>query len=401
MADGSVGVRIDTNAGVTNTYGISYPSEALLACSWDTETMREVGAALGRDCKEFGIDFLLGPGLNLQRSVLGGRNFEYFSEDSYLTGAMGTAYVKGIQSEGVGATIKHFAGNNQETRRGETNTVISERALRETYLRGFEKVVKEAAPWSLMTSYNSLNGLHTGVNEELVTDILRGEWGFQGFVVSDWGAAGGNVEMVRAQNDIYMPGGENFKTAVKVAIEKGTLTREQIDRCCKNILRSIVKTISFRGYESSGALDYERNRAVSEKAAAESMVLLKNEDKALPIEDGALAVFGNAQRHTVIGGLGASDVNVESSVNIMDGIAASGHYTLDPKLKILYERCANNPPRHYGGRESRIRQRGSRGERRAYRGNRRKIRRRGGLYLAGDERGQGPYEHQGRLPAER
>lgn len=343
MADGSVGVRIDTNAGITNTYGISYPSEALLACSWDTETAKEVGAALGRDSRDFGIDFILGPGLNLQRSLLGGRNFEYFSEDPYLTGKMGAAYVQGIQSEGTGATIKHFAGNNQETRRGETDTIVSERALRETYLRAFEMVVKEASPWSLMTSYNSLNGKHTGVNEELVTDILRGEWGFDGFVVSDWNAAGGNVEMVQAQNDIYMPGGENFKNAIKAAIEKGTLSEETIDRSCENILRAIVKTISFREYESSGKLDYERNRQISEDAAVESMVLLKNDGNALPLADGELAVFGNAQKHTVIGGLGASDVNVEDSVNIMDGLEQSGHYTLNAKLKLLYERCQNNP----------------------------------------------------------
>ena len=343
MADGPVGVRIDTNAGITNTYGISYPSEALLACSWNTETVRTVGAALGRDCKDFGIDFILGPGLNIQRSILGGRNFEYFSEDSYLTGVMGTAYVEGIQSEGTGATIKHFAGNNQETRRGETDTIVSERALREIYLRAFETVVKNAEPWSLMTSYNSLNGIHTGVNAELVTDILRGEWGFDGFVVSDWNAAGGNVEMVQAQNDIYMPGGENFKDAIKAAIEKGTLTEEEINRSCKNILRSLVKTSSFQEYEISGKLDYERNREISEKAAAESMVLLKNDDSSLPLADGELAVFGNAQKHTVIGGLGASDVNVEDSVNIMEGLENSGHYTLNSKLKLLYERCPNNP----------------------------------------------------------
>ena len=317
-------------------YATAWPTGTLLASSWDTSLVKKVGVALGGEAKEYGIDILLGPGMNIHRNPLGARNFEYYSEDPLLTGYMASAMVDGIQSNGVGVSAKHFFANNQETNRNTVNAKISERAIREIYLKGWQLMVKKSNPWTIMSSYNLVNGPHTAENYELLTTILRKEWGFKGFVMSDWFGGRDAAEMVRAGNNLMMPGMPQQKTAILDAVKNGKLDEKVLDQNVAEILGIIMQSPTFKGYKFSDNPPLKEDAKIAREAAAESMILLKNDGKSLPLAPGTkLAVFGNNAIELIAGGTGSGDVNKMYTVPLNDGLFRAG-YSLNTDLYRAY-----------------------------------------------------------------
>ncbi|HZX58124.1 MAG TPA: glycoside hydrolase family 3 C-terminal domain-containing protein, partial [Mucilaginibacter sp.] len=266
-----------------------------------------------------------------------GRNFEYYSEDPLLSGTIAAAMVNGIQSQGVGVSIKHFAANNQETDRQAVNTIVSQRALREIYLEGFRVASRESHPWTVMSSYNLLNGKYTSENYDLLTTVLRKEWGYNGLVMSDWGAGKDAVAQMKAGNDLLMPGPNQVNTIMQ-AVKNGTLDEKVLDRNVEDILNLIVKTPRFKNYKYSNKPNTIANAAISRKAATEGMILLKNTDSALPFSEKikSVALFGNTSYQAYIGGSGSGYVAVAYSVNLIDGLKNAG-YATDESLKEKYK----------------------------------------------------------------
>ena len=314
--DGPAGVRYKTS--------IWYPSVHNLTASWDPALIYGVGQSIGEDSLALGIDIVLGPGMNIQKNVLCGRNFEYCSEDPILTALMSASYVNGMQASGAGACIKHYAANNQETARGSTSADVTERALREIYLKAFGMVVADADPLTVMSSYNCLNGPHTSVSYDLLTGILRGEFGFQGFVMSDWGAYGSIHDKVNAGNDVNMPGNPTDPADLLSAYKAGLVTDAALDACCYNILTVVAKSPTHRGVKMNTRVDTKNHNALATEAAADTFILLQNTDSALPLaKDTSVAVFGNGAYKTVYGGAGSGAVTPNTSVSIMDGLRKS------------------------------------------------------------------------------
>ncbi|CAH1207416.1 Thermostable beta-glucosidase B [Paenibacillus auburnensis] len=286
-----------------------FPSAAGLASSWDRELIGRVGQALGAECQAENVAVLLGPGNNIKRSPLNGRNFEYFSEDPFLASEMAASHVAGVQSQGVGTSLKHFAANNQEHRRMSVDAVIDERTLREIYLASFEGTVKQSQPWSVMCSYNQVNGEYASESETLLTKVLRDEWGFEGFVVSDWGAVNERVKALQAGLELEMPSSGGIGDAKIVnAVNSGELSMETLDKAVERMLGFIFKSVEGRRKDAS--FDAEAHHALAREVARESMVLLKNEDHVLPLsKSGTIAIIGEFAKKPRYQGGGSSHVN--------------------------------------------------------------------------------------------
>ncbi|MEV5846145.1 glycoside hydrolase family 3 C-terminal domain-containing protein [Streptomyces sp. NPDC051985] len=334
FADGPHGLRVQDDDNPDHLgLGRSLPSTCFppavtLASSWDPELLNRVGAALGREARALGVQVVLGPGMNLKRTPLCGRNFEYFSEDPLLSGTLAGALIQGMQSQGVGACVKHFAVNNQETDRLRISADVDERTLREIYLRGFEIAVRSANPWAVMTAYNRVNGVSVSENEWLLTDVLRGEWGYDGLVVSDWGAVHDPVTAVRAGLDLRMPGRPDDPRVRDAGVDEGVLDR---------VLDGLTRLAERTGQGEITPPDLAEHHALTRRAAAESAVLLRNEGGILPLErTGRVALIGELARTPRYQGAGSSRVNPTRVVSVLDafeqrcgGALFAPGYTLD------------------------------------------------------------------------
>lgn len=310
-SDGPHGLRTqagDTTALVegSSAMAICYPAACASAATFDRELMYRMGEALGEECHALDVDILLGPGINMKRSPLCGRNFEYFSEDPYLAGQLGAAFVNGVQSQGVGTSLKHFFANNQEHRRMDSSSEMDERTMREIYLPAFETVVKEAQPWTIMASYNKIGGIHSTANAMVLTDILRKEWEFQGVVTSDWGATHDRVAAISAGCDLTMPA-ENTDDLIVAAVREGRLPESDLDACVERMLELAFKAADRR--KTSMKFPYDRHHALAQEIAAEAIVLLKNENLLPLAKDKRVAFIGAFAEAPRYQGGGSSHIN--------------------------------------------------------------------------------------------
>ena len=356
MCDGPHGLRKVYEAGLSRSEASTcFPTGAALGCSWDVELIREVGAALGKECQAADVQILLGPGINMKRSPLGGRNFEYYSEDPILAGKLAAAYIKGVQSEGVSVCVKHFAVNSQESERMVTSSDLDERTLHELYLLAFEIAVEEAKPWSIMTAYNPVNGVAATENRHLLQTVLRNKWGFSGFVIADWGAVNDRVESLIAGTNLEMPGSGSYNIEkIVAAVHDGRLQQQRLDELVTQLLSVVLKT---KGMHRSGAtFSIDSHHSLARRVSAESIVLLKNEDDILPLigaKDSSVDVSNNDEnvrkkKVAIIGafaknpryqGAGSSHVRPSKMTNVYDEFhsSVSSQQSLDLSFADGYE----------------------------------------------------------------
>ena len=341
QCDGPAGVHIDAHreGDSRNYYATGFPVGTCLASTWNTDLVRKVGEAIGNETLEYGCDVVLGPGMNLHRNPLCGRNFEYYSEDPVVTGLMGTAFVLGVQSQGVGVSAKHFAVNSQESDRTRVDERLSQRALRELYLKGFEMMVRKSNPWTIMSAYNKINGIYAQGNKDLLTNILRNDWGYKGIVETDWIGKREDLPVeqeVAAGNDLMMPGYPAQVKDIVNTVKSGKLDVNNVDRNVRRMLEYIVKTPRFKGYKYSGEPDLKAHAAITRQSSTEGMVLLKN-NAALPIRGlKTVALFGVNSYDFMSGGLGSGAVNVGYSVDMVTGLKNIGVATT-PQLTEIYQ----------------------------------------------------------------
>lgn len=344
LTDGPAGVRIDAHRkGSEQTYfATGFPVGSCLAATWNQELVEKVGEAVGNETMEYGCDVILGPGMNLHRNPLCGRNFEYYSEDPLLTGKMGAAYIRGVQSQGVGVSAKHFAVNSQETGRTRVDERLSVRAARELYLRGFEIAVRESSPWTIMSSYNLVNGQYSMGNHDLLTKILRDDWGYRGIVMTDWiGVRSGltTASEVQAGNDLFEPGQKRQAEDIVAAVRKGHLSQADVDRNVRRMLEYVVKTPAFRRYSFTNKPDLEAHAALARQAASEGIVLMKN-NGVLPLAVGnglRVSLFGVASYRFLSGGTGSGCVHTPYVVDMLQGLNNAG-ITTTPRLTDIYQK---------------------------------------------------------------
>ena len=343
LSDGPAGLRINpTRPYDSHTYYCThFPIGTSLASSWNVDLVKEVGAAIGNEVREYGADVLLAPGVCIERNPLCGRNFEYYSEDPVLTGEIAAAYINGVQSQGVGTSIKHFAFNSQETMRLGNNAIVSPRAAREIYLKNFEIAIRKSSPWTVMSSYNLLNGTMTSERRDLLTTILRNEWGYKGLVMTDWlggtdpvrrkGGTDRVANMV-AGNDLIEPGADVDTKTIEEAVEKGKLDVKYLNECVRNVLNLVVKTPRFKGYKYSNEPDLKAHALVTRNSAAEGTVLLEN-NGVLPLAANTktVALFGVGSYDPIAGGTGSGNVNRAYTVSLVEGMRNCG-YTVDDNL---------------------------------------------------------------------
>lgn len=374
LADGPVGVRIspissnnkyivydslgipshnlpESQAGIqTNSklatkqyssYCTCFPSTTALAATWNRDMARMEGDAIGDESIAYGVDIILTPGINIMRNPLCGRNFEYFSEDPLLSGIMGSAMINGIQNRGIGTSLKHFVANNQQTGKLYNDARISQRALRELYLKGFEICVKNSNPWTVMGSYNKIGGKYTQINPELLKTILRDEWGYNGVVVTDWYKTRNTVGQLNGGTDLMMPGEQSQIDEIIDGVRSAQISEDSLNESVRNVLNLILKSISYKGWKYKGAPDLNANAELARNIATEGMVLLKNDSSFLPISKGAkIALFGATAYKSIAGGTGSSNVNKPHIVDIYAGLENAG-YNLNERLKGIYMKYVN------------------------------------------------------------
>ena len=343
LSDGPAGVRIDPKR---NGFCTGFPIGSLLSSTWNQELVEKVGASIGNEALEYGVDVMLAPGMNIHRNPLCGRNFEYFSEDPVLSGKTAAAYVRGIQSQGVGTSVKHFAANNQETNRFWNDSRVAEDVLREIYLKNFEIAVRESKPWTVMASYNRLNGIHTQEDKWLLTDVLRDEWGFEGLVMTDWTGRRNTAAQIAAGCDLMEPGARSQIRELVRKVRRGELSEEALDVCVRRVLELVVKTPTFHGYKPSRKPDLEAHASVAREAAEEGIVLLQNKAGVLPLAAGTrIALFGVGSYQLLAGGTGSGHVHRPYVVSLKEGLSREG-FTVDASLSDVYEKyIRENQPR--------------------------------------------------------
>ena len=353
LADGPAGLHISaTRPGDTHTYHCThFPIATLLASTWDTNLIHRVGQAIGEETYAYGADILLAPAINIMRHPLCGRNFEYYSEDPLVAGLAAAAYIRGVQSCGVGTSVKHFAANNQETNRMKTDVRASQRALREIYLKGFEIAIRQGQPWTVMSSYNQINGTYTSESHDLLTAILRGEWGYDGAVITDWFGGSNSTRQVQAGTDLIMPGARHQYDTLLADLSSGRLSHEDLNRSVAHTLALIEKTPRFQGHQPTNAPHLTVHATLARQTAAEGMVLLKN-SHALPLASTArrLALYGTTSYSLLAGGTGSGAVSTSHTTTLPEGLQNLG-YALDTTLQATYQtywttyRASHSAPR--------------------------------------------------------
>jgi len=342
LCDGPAGTRLMNIKGTDKNYFTAFPVATAMAATWNIELEQQLAKAMASEALGYNIDLQLAPSMNIQRNPLNGRNFEYFSEDPYLSGKLGAAFVIGMQSTGLGTSVKHFIANNQETNRWMCNSVVSQRALREIYLRGFEIAIKEGKPWTVMTSYNKVNGLFTAQNPELLQTILRNEWKYDGMVMTDWWSGDDAVAQMNAGNELIMPGsvkrgGIMWREELLKALKNKTLDEKILDRNIKPILELILKTNHFKNSFPATKPDVEAHAHFAREAASEAMVLLKNKENTLPFgrKIKTVALFGKTSYNSIAGGTGSGAINYKHAVSISEGLTNAG-FSINKSVNDFY-----------------------------------------------------------------